>query len=154
MNVKFVIVYEDNTTFESHDEMYNLKRDHSEALAPHNTKPWKEYHIVSDEGHVITVNFHTGCFTFNGVEVQPQNELGEVLTFDTVPQTYAEASDAWGINNGLEYFPAVGRRQYRGDLYGKPIYATVHYCGWKRKFRDKEIIKQAFLWPNGKFSIS
>lgn len=134
--------------------MYNPKFDHAHALAPNNTKQWREYHIISDEGHVITVNFKTGCFTFNGVEIQPQNDAGEVLTFDQTPQNYEDASDAWKINNGLPYFPVAGRRIYKGDLYGKPIDATVYFCGWKRKVGETEIKHLAFLWPNGKFSLS
>lgn len=153
MHVKFKVVYDDDTFLESHDEMYNVVSDHAYALAPHNTKKWKEYYLISDEGHEIYVNFNTGIFRFNGVEIQPQDDDGEVMTFDTTAQI-SETSDAWTINNGLPYFPVVGRRIYKGDLYGTPIDSVVYFAGWRRRKGDKTIKKIAYLWPNGKYTMN
>lgn len=169
MNVKFRVILEDQTVKESHDEMYNLKLDHSHVLAE--GKKWLEYHIVSDEGHLLAVNFMNGVFVFKspgmfyglqpseelnkvqGVEVQPADEEGEVYTFDDTPQKI-ESDSPWSVNDGLPYLPVVGRRIYKGDLRGAPIDQTVFYCGWVKKFGDKEVKKVASLWPNGKISFT
>lgn len=160
MNVKFKVIYEDGSEFDSHDRMYNPLYDHAHALAPHNTKRWKEYQIISDEQHLISVNFLTGCFVFkdinnpSGIEIQPSDEKdGEILTFSDEPQEFP-VSDAWQINNSLPYFPVVGRSVFKGNLYTKGIDATVYFCGWKRKKGERTIEKRACLWPNGKFTLT
>lgn len=133
MHVKFQVIFEDGTTLESHDEMYNWFYDHAHALPPHINKRWKAYWLISDEGHKIGVDFHTGIFYIkdkNDSEPIPthvQGEDGELMINRTQKQNFPNVSKAWQINNGLEYFPVVGRRQYKGD-WGETI---TFFCGWK-----------------------
>lgn len=141
-------------------------------LPPHVDKKWAEYQIISDEGHLMAVNFTTGCFVVKspgmfhglmmteelnkvqGVEIQPVDELdSEVMTFLTEPQDMVKEG-AWVALNGLPYFPVVGRRVYKGDLGGIPIDETVYYCGWQRKKGTRTITKMAYLYPNGRIAMT
>jgi hypothetical protein len=133
MHIKFKVIFEDGSELESHDEMYNWVRDHTHALPPITNKQWKEYWLISDEGHQIGVNFHTGIFYIKKKaenEVTPtyvQDDKGEFLINRTEKQNFTTVSEPWKINNGLEYFPVVGRRNFKGD-WGE---LQTHFCGWK-----------------------
>ena len=146
MHVKFAITYEDDTTLESHDGPWNWVYDRVHALPPNNNKQWKEYALISDEGHEIHVNFHTGVFQIkqpNG-ELQPiyvQDKDGSLLTNRTEKQSFKNVTEPWQLLNGLEYFPAVGRRYVKGD-WGELI---NFFCGWKIRFRDKKASERKVL---------
>lgn len=133
MHVKFRVIFEDDSILESHDEMYNWVHDHTDALPPHLKKQWKQYWLISDEGHQIGVDFHTGIFYLkkkDDSEPRPthiQGADGNLLIHRTEKQNFTNVSEPWKINNGLEYFPVVGRRHVKGD-WGE---VTTFFCGWK-----------------------
>lgn len=133
MHVKFKVKFEDGTELESHDEMYNWVHDHAHALPPNTNKQWKEYWLISDEGHRIGVDFHTGVFYIKkkddaeSIPTHIQGEDGELLINRKEKQNFKNVTDQWKINNGLEYFPVVGRRNLKGD-WGE---AMTYFCGWK-----------------------
>lgn len=133
MHVKFRVIFEDNSRLESHDEMYNWFFDHTHALPPHTNKQWKEYWLISDEGHRIGVDFHTGIFYIKGkddkepIPTHIQGKNNELMINRKEKQNFPDVSDPWKINNGLEYFPVAGRREYKGD-WGE---SKSFFCGWK-----------------------
>lgn len=139
MHVKFRITFEDDTTFESHDGAYNWLYDHSHALPPHQDKVWKQYELISDEGHILKVDFHTGVFWLKNKdekELTPtyvQDKDGSLLVNRSEKQNFAKVSDPWKLLNGLEYFPVVGRRYQKGD-WGELM---SFFCGWKIKMKEE-----------------
>jgi hypothetical protein len=156
MKVKFKITYDDNTTIESHDELFNPQFDHAHALAPNNTKRWKEYQLITDNGHSISVDFTDGTFRFDSIVISPIDHFdGDLMTAKTDSSgEQVEETSGWSVNNDSPYFPIAGRRVYKGDFYGAPIDEVVYYCGWKRKKGDRTVTKIAYIYPNGGFGFT
>jgi len=149
MLVKFRITFEDGSTLESHDEMWNQVADHANALPPHSKKKWKTYELITDTGQEVKVNFQNGYFFINGQRIHLADSSGFPLTDGKEPQNFPDVSKAWQIHNGMPYFPIVGRRQVKGDL----VNATLYFAGWKIKRGERTIEKIVFLYPNGEFVI-
>ena len=150
MNVKFKITFEDDTTLESHDAMYNEIKDHVHALPPHNNKKWKRYEIISDDfGLLVGVDFQNGLFNIKGTMIHVGDSNGEAYTHKTDIQSFP-VEDSRKILNGMPYFPIYGRRRAFGD-WGA---ATLYFCGWKRKIGGKTIEKIAFVFPNAQIVIT
>jgi hypothetical protein len=149
MHVKFRITFEDGTTGESHDAMYNEVKSHAHFLPPNQSKKWTRYELITDEKVFIGVDFKTGLFNLNGQLIHVCDPEGEVLTFKEDLQDFP-VSDAWKILNGMPYFPVVGIRIFRGD-WGE---AKLYFCGWKRKQGERTIEKKAFIYPNGQITIT
>ena len=143
MHVGFKIFFEDGTTGESHDEMWNEVKSHAHFLAPHCTKRWKMYQLITDDGQCIEVNFENGAFAINGVVIHPADEAGTPLTLKTDVQNFP-VSPEWQQLNGMPYFPVVGKRIVRGELWS----AEISFCGWKRKESNKTIEKVCYLYNN------
>ncbi len=141
MLLKFRITFEDGTTMESHDEMWNEVRSHAHALHPHNEKKWTSYEILSDEGKSLGVNFLTGQFTVNGQVIRPMWDGMEGLHTPFI----FPVTEEWSILNGLPYFPIVGRRTYYGN-YGA---ITIMFCGWKRRIGESTIEMKMGMYPDG-----
>lgn len=150
MQVKFEITLEDGSVISSHDKDWNLRLDHAHALPPNSSKVWHKYRLKGDDPGTpdVEVDFTNGTFTINGYPFQPGDDSGNSFTHDLTPQKFP-VSEQWEMLNGLPYFPVVGRRIFKGELYGTPIDATVYFCGWKRKVGDKTIQKVAYIYPNG-----
>ena len=145
MHVKFRITFEDGTTMESHDEMYNEVRDHAHALMPHNNKRWVFYELITDTGKRVGVSFKDGCFFVNGICVQPGHPKWGVLTFDPDLQNFENVHENWKFLNGLPYYPIAGRKVFKGE-WGE---SKLFYCGWKKKWGDEVLQHLIYIYPNG-----
>ena len=148
MHIKFRITFDDMTFLESHDANWNIVKDHCHALPPFNDKKWLRYDFISDDlGHMIGVDFNTGQFLLRGsVIINPgdQNTSGP-LTDTASPQDFPVSAE-WQLLNGLNFFPVVGRRVYKGDITD----LMTPFCGWKKKLSDGTVIqKLGFVYPNG-----
>lgn len=151
MHVKFKITFDDNTTLESHDRMYNQVKDHCNALPPEMNKKWTKYELITDEGQFISTSFKTGLFNINGQLIHPADENGYPLTHKEEPQDFNEVEVNRRILNGLPYYPIFGRRYVKGD-WGD---AVIYFCGWKRKMTDRQTIQKiAYLYPNGEVILT
>lgn len=153
MNIKFRIILEDGTAFDSHDANWNNVRDHSNLLAPNNTKKWIEYDLITEQNKYVFVSFVTGLININGQVIHAASEDGGVLTHKEDKQNFP-VSEQWQILNGLPYFPVVGRRIFKGDRYGVPIDATLYFAGWKRKEGERTIQKLVYIYPNGQIVMT
>jgi len=151
MNVKFEILFDDGTVVSSHDESWTQVMDHANFLPPTEKRKWVEYALVTDgtPQQRVTVNLLTGVFLINGVMIHPAVDEGEVMTHKKEPQDFP-TTEAWKNFNGYPYFPIVGRRVFKGDI----VDATLYYCGWKRKFDKRTIIKLCFIYPNGQIVLT
>lgn len=150
MHIKFKITFEDDTTLESHDAMWNIIKDHSHALPPYINKKWKRYELISDDmGFMVGVDFETGLFNIRGQIVHMGDEGGGSYTFRKDLQNFP-VDEARKLLNNLPYFPVYGRRQIMGDWGG----TTLFFCGWKRKDGDKTIQKTAVIYPNGQIVLT
>jgi len=148
MNVKFRVTFDDGTFLESHDESWNQIKDHAHALSPNGEKKWRQYDLIGDDvGHLVGVSFHSGLFVVRGQLIHTGDNEGGSYTFRKGVHTYKNTHKN---TEGLEYFPIYGRKQIFGD-WGA---ATLYFCGWKRMFEGKEVIKKAFVYPNGQIVIT
>lgn len=150
MHVGFKITLEDGSTIQSHDESWNEIKAHAHALFPHNNKKWVTYEIITDAKHSILVNFITGVFVIDGVTIHPADQDNEIILTGRRDLQEFPVAKEWAILNGLPYFPVVGKRTYKGDMFE----AQLFYCGWKRKVPNwkrkdstRTVTKLAFFNP-------
>lgn len=136
---------------DSHDEMWNITKDHAHALPPHSDKKWKRYDLISDDfGQLVGVDFQSGVFTVKGNLIHTGDKNGQAYTFDKNGVQDYVVDDAHTLMKDLPYFPIYGRRQVFGDWGG----ATLYFCGWKRKFEGKEVVSIAYVFPNGQIVMT